>query len=62
MKAERQRVVKQFDEKTEEADMKTTKSSPVARKRRAEEEAESTKLKAEWDKVNKPTMDQTPCF
>ena len=57
MKAERQRVVKQFDEKTEEADMKTTKSSPVARKRRAEEEAE-----AEWDKVNKPTMDQTPCF
>ena len=57
MKAERQRVVKQFDEKTEEADMKTTKSSPAA-----EEEAESTKLKAEWDKVNKPTMDQTPCF
>jgi hypothetical protein len=30
MKAERQRVVKQFDEKTEEADMKTTKSSPAA--------------------------------
>lgn len=51
MKAEIERVIKQFDEKTEEADMKTTKSCPAARKRRAEEEAESTKLKAELDKV-----------
>ena len=51
MKSELQRVIKQFDEKTEEADMKTTKSCPAARKRRAEEEAEATKLKAELDKV-----------
>jgi hypothetical protein len=51
LKSELQRVIAQFDSKTEEAETKTTKSCPAARKRRAEEEVLATKLKAELDKV-----------
>jgi len=46
-----ERVVSQFTEKSEEAELKQTKTCPAARKKRTIEQAEADKLKAMYDKV-----------
>jgi len=46
-----ERVVTQFTEKSEEAELKQSKTCPAARKKRTMEQAEADKLKAMYDKV-----------
>jgi len=51
IKAELDRVISAFTEKSEEAELKQTKTCPAARKKRTIEQAEADKLKVSYDKV-----------
>lgn len=51
VKKELDRVISAFTEKSEEAELKQSKTCPAARKKRTIEEAEAGKLKASYDKV-----------